>query len=127
MEIAKFGSPIELAKLQVRGIPLASIGATAKMYGVSETMVRDLADLNTSTFYRLRKERRKLSRDYSETVTRLIHLHARASEVLPNPNKWFHTKNPHLEDQTPMELARTEAGGRAVESLLERLEYGSVA
>lgn len=119
---------MERARQQTTGMPVGAVGHLAKMIHVPEKKVLEIIDFKSASYYRYRKQSgRKLARDQTETVGRLMRLFHIASKILPDPSAWFQTPSPHLEGETPLDFARTEDGGRVVESLLQRIEYGSVA
>jgi putative toxin-antitoxin system antitoxin component (TIGR02293 family) len=63
----------------------------------------------------------------SQTTVRLDHVLELAERVWGNERdatEWLHSPHPELEGATPYSLLKTEAGGRAVESLLAALEFG---
>ena len=63
----------------------------------------------------------------SQTAARLDHVLAVAERVWGNDadaTEWLNSPHPELQGATPFSLLRTEAGGRAVETLLTALEFG---
>jgi putative toxin-antitoxin system antitoxin component (TIGR02293 family) len=63
----------------------------------------------------------------SQTALRLAHVLDMATGIWGNEHDavtWFNTPHPELHAATPYSLLRTEAGGRAVESVLIALEHG---
>jgi putative toxin-antitoxin system antitoxin component (TIGR02293 family) len=63
----------------------------------------------------------------SQTVARLEHILMFATSIWENEaaaTRWLNRPHMELRDATPISLLRTEAGGRAVESVLAALEYG---
>lgn len=126
--VAARGSAAERAAMQRKGVPVGAVKVLADRLHLSETKVLQAIDLKPATYYRSRKASgRVLSRDQTETVTRFLRLHEMAKRSLPDPEEWLSSPSPHLEGATPLEYAATEDGGRVVESLLERIEHGSVA
>jgi len=58
---------------------------------------------------------------------RLVNLWALASDVLGGPEvagEWMCTPKLALDDETPIDFARNEAGARGVEDILKRIEFG---
>ena len=128
VRVAAHGSAAERAAMQRNGVPVGAVKVLANRLHLPETRVLQAIDLKPATYYRSRKVAgRVLSRDQTETVTRLLRLHEKAKQSLPDPEAWFSSPSPHLDGATPLEYAATEDGGRVVESLLERIEHGSVA
>jgi putative toxin-antitoxin system antitoxin component (TIGR02293 family) len=63
----------------------------------------------------------------SQTALRLAHVLDMATGIWGNEQDavtWLNTPHPELHASTPYSLLRTEAGGRAVESVLIALEHG---
>lgn len=63
----------------------------------------------------------------SQTTARLDRVLTLAERVWGNEKdatEWLNNPHSELEGATPLSLLRTEAGGRAVESLLAALEFG---
>lgn len=128
VQVATRGSTMERARQQSKGMPVAAVSHLAKMIHVPEKRVLEIIDFKPASYYRSRRKSGSLlARDQTETVGRLMRLYHVASHVLPDPATWFQTPSPHLEGATPLEFARTEDGGRVVESLLQRIDHGSVA
>ena len=126
--VASVGSAAERAALQRKGVPVGAVKVLATRLHLAEAKVLQAIDLKPATYYRQKKQTNSLlPRDQTETITRLLRLHEKAKNSLPDPHAWFTSPSPHLEGATPLEYAATEDGGRVVESLLDRIEYGSVA
>ncbi len=63
----------------------------------------------------------------SQTTARLDNILSVAERIWGNEadaTAWLNNPHPELQGATPLSLLKTEAGGRAVESLLAALEYG---
>lgn len=70
---------------------------------------------------------KKLSRQASEQAVRLAWLVALAEYALNDREQacaWLKSPHSELDDRTPLEVARTEVGGRWVEEVLFRLFFG---
>lgn len=68
-----------------------------------------------------------LGHQASQTAARLSHVLSLAERVWGNETDataWLNSPHPELQGATPLSLLRTEAGGRAVETLLGALEFG---
>jgi putative toxin-antitoxin system antitoxin component (TIGR02293 family) len=64
------------------------------------------------------------------TSRRLARIEALAEDVLGNPKKahrWLREGLGILGGKSPLEVARTEAGARAVEQILAKIDWGGVA
>ena len=74
-----------------------------------------------------KRRTRRLSVDESEKTERLARVLAAAEYVWDDreqAREWMNKPHRELEDQTPLEVARTELGARRVEGLLEKLFFG---
>jgi len=74
-----------------------------------------------------KRRTRRLSVDESERTERLARVLAAAEYVWDDRDQareWMSKPHRELEDQAPLEVARTELGARRVESLLEKLFFG---
>lgn len=63
----------------------------------------------------------------SQTTARLNNILSVAERIWGNETDataWLNSPHPELQGATPLSLLKTEAGGRAVETLLAALEYG---
>jgi putative toxin-antitoxin system antitoxin component (TIGR02293 family) len=70
---------------------------------------------------------RLLGPQASQTAARLSHVLSFAKRVWGNEAdaiEWLNNSHSELQGATPLSFLRTEAGGRAVESLLAALEFG---
>jgi putative toxin-antitoxin system antitoxin component (TIGR02293 family) len=70
---------------------------------------------------------KRLGPQASQTTARLRHVLALATRVWgkeKDATAWLNNPHPELRGDTPLSLLRTEAGGRAVETLLAALEFG---
>lgn len=69
----------------------------------------------------------KLNLNHGETVERIARLYAMLLEIFEDKDsarEFLNKPHPELGDQIPLELARTEVGGRAVEELLDKGLHG---
>lgn len=74
-----------------------------------------------------KRARKTLGPQASQTAARLRHILAVSERIWGNEKdatEWLNAPHPELDGATPVSLLRTEAGGRAVESLLAALEFG---
>ena len=109
-----------------QGLPVTTFRALADSLDVSEASLADVTGISVTTLTR-RKRSGQLSQDESEHVLRIAALLDKAIHVFESPEDardWFKTPNLSLGDVTPLSYADTEVGGREVENLLGRIEYG---
>lgn len=109
-----------------RGLPVSTFKALADSLGVSDARLAEVTGISVTTLTR-RKREGHLSQNESEHVLRIAGLLSKAVTVfdsLEDAGAWFSAPNLSLGDATPLDYADTEVGGREVENLLGRIEYG---
>lgn len=118
-------SPEELKEWIREGLPFASLERVMERYGLNRDEISWALDLPPRTLAR-RKQERRLRRDESDRLFRLVRIGAQATEVLgaENGKRWLHTPNRALGGQRPLELLDTDLGTRQVEEVLGRIEHG---
>lgn len=82
------------------------------------------------TLERRLSENQVLKIDEADAVARLVRVrdHAlRVFEVDEAAEEWLSLPNPALGGEIPIEMARTDIGGREVEAVLGRIEHGIFA
>jgi putative toxin-antitoxin system antitoxin component (TIGR02293 family) len=121
---------VALAKVLKRGLSFATL---ARFHKKSQLPLPDMLrvlHLPPRTLAR-RKAGGMLRPQESERLARLAHLYDQAVALFegarPAAARWLQTRNRALGNHTPLELAETEVGARAVEDLIGRLEYGVYA
>jgi putative toxin-antitoxin system antitoxin component (TIGR02293 family) len=95
-------------------------------FGLNREEISSALDLPPRTLAR-RKQERRLRRDESDRLFRLVRIASQASEVLGGEGKagrWLHTPNRALGGKPPLELLDTDLGSRQVEEVLGRIEHG---
>jgi putative toxin-antitoxin system antitoxin component (TIGR02293 family) len=108
------------------GLPFSSLEKVMERFGLNREEISSALDLPLRTFAR-RKQERRLRRDESDRLFRLVRIASQASEVLGGDGKaarWLHTGNRALGGKLPLELLDTDLGSRQVEEVLGRIEHG---
>lgn len=75
-------------------------------------------------------KKQPLTIEESDRVVRLARIQALAEDVFGDPgkaNRWLREKLSILDNKSPLEIAHTEAGGRVVEQLLAKIDWGAAA
>jgi putative toxin-antitoxin system antitoxin component (TIGR02293 family) len=65
-----------------------------------------------------------------DRVARLTRIQSMAEDVFGDAdkaNRWLREKLGALDDHTPLELAQTDSGARAVEQILAKIDWGASA
>jgi putative toxin-antitoxin system antitoxin component (TIGR02293 family) len=119
-------SPEDLKEWIREGLPFASLEKVMERFGLNREEISSALDLPPRTLAR-RKQERRLHRDESDRLFRLVRIAAQASEVLGGEEKassWLHRPNRALGGKPPLELLDTDLGSRQVEEVLGRIEHG---
>jgi putative toxin-antitoxin system antitoxin component (TIGR02293 family) len=78
-----------------------------------------------------RKHKAKpLSSGQSDRLSRILRIYARAEEAigdLSRASRWLHKENRALAGKRPIDLLGSDAGARAVEKVLGRIEHGVIS
>ena len=98
------------------------------LFKITDKEVASLLAVNTRTITRLKKDiKHKLPLTMSDRLYRMFNILAIAIKVFNNVDEavnWLKTKQYGLEEYVPLDLLKTEAGAREVETELMRIEYG---
>ncbi len=118
-------SPEELKEWIREGLPFTSLERVMERFGLSREEISSTLDLPLRTLAR-RKQERRLHRDESDRLFRLVRIAAQATETLGDDSgkRWLHTPNRALGGQRPLDLLDTDLGSRQVEEVLGRIEHG---
>jgi putative toxin-antitoxin system antitoxin component (TIGR02293 family) len=122
----RLDSPEDLKDWIREGLPFESLERVMDQFGINREEISAALDLPPRTLAR-RKQERRLRRDESDRLFRLVRIATQASEVLGSREKaarWLHTPNRALGSIKPLELLDTDLGTRQVEEILGRIEHG---
>jgi len=111
-----------------KGFPFHALERLKEALMLSDREVSSALDVSTKTASRWRHaEKARLPVSVSDRIYRFARLFALAEHVLEDKDAardWLREKQVGLGAHSPIELMRTEAGAREVESLLVRIEHG---
>ena len=109
-----------------------SLSALNDFVAASGMQFRDIYEVvipaRTLKHRKARKE--NLTADESDKLARLIRIFDHAVSVLGDKEKalhWLNEPKRRFEGRTPIQMLRTELGGRMAEELLGQIEYGMFA
>jgi putative toxin-antitoxin system antitoxin component (TIGR02293 family) len=122
----RVNSPEDLKDWIREGLPFTSLENVMERFGLNREEISAALDLPPRTLAR-RKQERRLRRDESDRLYRLVRIASQASAVLGGESKagrWLHTPNRALGGTPPLELLDTDLGSRQVEEILGRIEHG---
>ncbi len=111
------------------GLPLASMAAFLEASGVA---LRDIYDvvIPARTLKHRRAQRSPLSPDESDKLARLARIFDQAVVVFGDTERarnWLTQPKKRFENRTPLNMLRTEIGGRLVEEMLGQIDEGMFA
>ncbi len=107
-------------------IDSAAVGQLARALHVPVDTVLAVSAINRRTFQRRAREKAELTRTESDRVLRIARVAAEAKRVFGDNDRstrWLNTHSAVLGGK-PLDLLATDAGSRAVEDELGRIEYG---
>jgi putative toxin-antitoxin system antitoxin component (TIGR02293 family) len=118
-------SDLELARRIVERLPAAAL-QRLRRFGFSEPELDTIAPSRTR---RLRAQKQeKLTVEESDRMVRLLRIQTLAEDAFGDTqraNAWLRRPLARAGGQSPFDLARTEAGARAVEEMLARIAWGA--
>ncbi|HEX5632759.1 MAG TPA: antitoxin Xre/MbcA/ParS toxin-binding domain-containing protein [Gemmatimonadales bacterium] len=120
---------LDLAELVRDGLPARALDRIVEELGEATVSRTDVYAIigSVRTLQRKLAQRTPLSRDESDRLMRLVQVLVRAEEALGDPVKarrWLVAANRGLRGARPFALLDSDAGVRAVERALGRLEHG---
>jgi len=117
----------ELIREVMRGFSYQTLVAFETNSGMSLQEVAGAIGIPERTLAR-RKASGRLAPEESERLLRLSSIFEKAADLfegdVPSAVNWLSVPKRALENQSPLEYARTEVGAREVENLIGRLEHG---
>jgi putative toxin-antitoxin system antitoxin component (TIGR02293 family) len=121
-------SPLAWTAQIERGFPFHALDRLKEALGLNDREVSSALHVSAKTASRWRHaEKARLPVSVSDRIYRFARLFALAEQVLEDKDaarEWMHDEQVGLGGRSPIELMRTEAGAREVESLLVRIEHG---
>jgi putative toxin-antitoxin system antitoxin component (TIGR02293 family) len=111
------------------GVPLATMSTFSETSGIP---LKDLYEvvIPARTLKHRRVRREPLSRDESDKLARLVRIFDHAVKVFSGADRalvWLNKPKRRFDNRTPLEMLRTEIGGRLVDEMLGQIEHGMFA
>ncbi|MDQ1158932.1 putative toxin-antitoxin system antitoxin component (TIGR02293 family) [Sphingomonas sp. SORGH_AS 950] len=119
----------DLVRLVRRGVPTSAVDHFLAAAGLSFNAI-DRSVLNRRTFKRRQDAAQPLDQGESDRLIRLVSVVATANDVFGDADKangWLARPSRALDGETPLAMADTDRGARAVEALLGRIAHGIAA
>ncbi|WP_337848234.1 antitoxin Xre/MbcA/ParS toxin-binding domain-containing protein [Sphingomonas sp.] len=127
--IGPLRSERDIVRLIRRGVPTQAVDHFLGRAGLSFNAL-DPRVLNRRTFKRRQGNAQPLEPAESDRLLRLVGVVAAAEETFGDRDKahlWLNRENRELDGETPLAMADTDHGARAVEALLGRIAHGIAA
>lgn len=121
-------SDADLARLIVRRIPLRALTYVKRIGFTEQEIGQFIIPARTQRHRKAKKER--LTVEESDRLVRLTRIQALAEDVFGSADKanhWLRAPLGILDGKPPLEMAQTESGGRVVEQLLAKIDWGAAA
>ena len=111
------------------GVPLATMSTFSETSGIP---LKDLYEvvIPARTLKHRRARREPLSRDESDKLARLVRIFDHAVKVFSGIERariWLEEPKKRFANRTPIEMLRTDVGGRLVEEFLVQIDEGMFA
>jgi len=122
-------SAADLARVVARRIPLRSLQFVQKSGFFSDAEIQHLI-IPARTRRHRQEKKEPLTVEESDRLVRLTRTQALAEDVFldaQKANTWLREPLSELDGNAPLELAQTEAGGRVVEQILAKIDWGAAA
>ena len=109
-----------------------SVATMSDFVASSGIPLKDLYDvvIPARTLKHRRARREPLSTDESDKLARVVRIFDHTVAVFADIDRarnWFNTPKRRFDGRTPLEMLRTEIGGKLVEEMLGQIEYGMFA
>lgn len=122
--------PVQVVKRVEQGLPYSAVESFLERAKLSAQELSHLAAIPSRTLQRRRVQGR-LSADESDRLLRLSRVFSKASDLFEGDVdaavRWLRTPAKALRGEQPIAFARTNAGAREVETLIEKIEHGVLA
>jgi putative toxin-antitoxin system antitoxin component (TIGR02293 family) len=108
------------------GLPVSTL---TKFLSVSGMQGRDIYKvvISARTLRQRMKRKEPLTTDEADRLLRLIRVYDETAHVFGNRNKalcWLTEPKPRFKERTPLQMLRTDLGGRMVEEMLVQIDEG---
>jgi putative toxin-antitoxin system antitoxin component (TIGR02293 family) len=122
------GLHIDLASVEA-GLPLAVISDFVANSGLRFKDIYEVV-IPARTLKHRRDRKEPLNLDESDKFARLVRVYDRTVHVFGDKEKalrWLNKPKHRFTERTPLQMLRTEVGGRMVEEMLGQIEHGMFA
>ena len=120
--------PIDLATVEI-GIPLDALNAFVADSGLQFKDIYEVV-IPARTLKHRKARQEPLNLDESDKFARLVRVYEQTLKVFGDKEKalhWLNKPKHRFAERTPIQMLRTELGGRMVENMLGQIDYGFFA
>jgi putative toxin-antitoxin system antitoxin component (TIGR02293 family) len=120
--------PLDLASVEA-GVPVEALTSFVSASGVEFRDIYEIV-IPARTLKHRRSRNQALSTDESDKLVRLVRVFDQAVTVFGDEDKaraWLNKPKKRFDDRTPMQMLRTDLGGRKVEEMLGQIDEGMFA
>ena len=121
--------PVAAHRIVKRGISSRAIAPLGVFLGLGKGTVAEYLDLDRGTANRRAAKDQLLPLHAAEGVVRLLEIDQMAADTFEDEaqaSEWLRRSHPMLEDETPLEAAKTSYGAQRVRDILVAIKYGGV-
>lgn len=111
------------------GVPLDTVSSFVSASGVQLKDIYDIV-IPARTLKHRRSRKEPLSRDESDKLARLVRVFDQAVTVfgeIEQARRWLNKPKKRFDERTPLQMLRTDLGGRMVEEMLGQIDEGMFA
>jgi putative toxin-antitoxin system antitoxin component (TIGR02293 family) len=111
------------------GVPVDTMTSFVSASGVELKDIYDVV-IPARTLKHRRSRRESLSADESDKLARLVRIFDHAVSVFGDAERarnWLGTSKKRFDQRTPLQMLRTDLGGRMVEEMLGQIDHGMFA
>jgi putative toxin-antitoxin system antitoxin component (TIGR02293 family) len=119
--------PIKGHRVIKQGISSQVLGSVSEYLGLGKGALAEFMDLDRGTASRLSSKGQDLPSHAAETLLRLLEIHDMAADIFATEegaSTWLRTLHPMLDNERPLDAAKTSYGAQAVKNLLMSTKYG---
>lgn len=113
-----------------RGISSQVLEPVSQYLGLGKGALAEFMDLDRGTATRLSSKGQNLPSHAAETLLRLLEIHDMAADIFATEegaSTWLRAPHPLLDNERPLDAAKTSYGAQAVKNLLLSTKYGGAA
>ncbi len=121
-------SQADIARIVERRLPLASLKGLSSE-GLSDIEIDRFVIPQRTRRHRAEKNE-PLTVEESDRAVRLVRIQSLAEEAFADvdkANRWLRRELAELDRETPLAVARTDAGARVIETILGKIAWGAAA